>query len=50
MEPEGLYPLLVRVWARFQKPIILTENGVADMHDGIGNGGSRNDHCYGAGY
>lgn len=33
MEPEGLYPLLVRVWARFKKPIIVTENGVADMND-----------------
>jgi beta-glucosidase len=33
MEPEGLYPLLNRTWARFKKPIIITENGVADMHD-----------------
>lgn len=33
MEPEGLYPLLLRVWARYKKPIIITENGVADMHD-----------------
>ncbi len=33
MEPEGLYPLLVRVWAHYKKPIIITENGVADMHD-----------------
>lgn len=33
MEPEGLYPLLMRVWSRFKKPIIVTENGVADMHD-----------------
>jgi beta-glucosidase len=33
MEPEGLYPLLLRVWARFKKPIIITENGVADMND-----------------
>ena len=33
MEPEGLYPLLLRVWARFKKPIFVTENGVADMHD-----------------
>lgn len=33
MEPEGLYPLLIRIYARFKKPIIITENGVADMHD-----------------
>jgi beta-glucosidase len=33
MEPEGLYPLLLRTWARFKKPIIVTENGVADMND-----------------
>jgi beta-glucosidase len=33
MEPEGLYPLLLRTWARFKKPIIVTENGVADGGD-----------------
>jgi beta-glucosidase len=33
MEPEGLYPLLVRIWARYKKPIIITENGVADAND-----------------
>lgn len=33
MEPEGLYPLLLRVWSRYRKPIIVTENGVADAHD-----------------
>jgi beta-glucosidase len=33
MEPEGLYPLLLRVWARFKKPILVTENGVADQYD-----------------
>jgi beta-glucosidase len=33
MEPEGLYPLLLRGWAHYKKPIIVTENGVADMHD-----------------
>lgn len=33
MEPEGLYPLLLRVWARYRKPIIVTENGVADSRD-----------------
>jgi beta-glucosidase len=33
MEPEGLYPLLVRVWAHYKKPIIITENGLADETD-----------------
>ncbi len=33
MEPEGLYPLLLRTWTRYRKPIIVTENGVADVHD-----------------
>jgi len=33
MEPEGLYPLLLRAWANYHKPIIVTENGLADKHD-----------------
>lgn len=33
MEPEGLYPLLLRVWDHYKMPIIITENGLADMHD-----------------
>lgn len=33
MEPEGLYPLLIRTWSRFKKPIFITENGVADEKD-----------------
>ncbi len=33
MEPEGLYPLLLRVWAHYKKPIFVTENGVADKED-----------------
>jgi len=33
MEPEGLYPLLLRSWARFKQPVIVTENGVADAKD-----------------
>ena len=33
MEPEGLYPLLLRAWAHYKKPIIVTENGVADAKD-----------------
>lgn len=33
MEPEGLYPILLRAWAHYKKPIIVTENGVADMND-----------------
>jgi beta-glucosidase len=33
MEPEGLYPLLIRVWAHYKKPIIITETGLADEKD-----------------
>jgi beta-glucosidase len=33
MEPEGIYPLLLRTWARFKKPIFITENGLADSQD-----------------
>lgn len=33
MEPEGLYPLLNRVWKRYSKPIFITENGLADADD-----------------
>lgn len=33
MEPEGLYPLLMRVASRFKKPIYVTENGLADQND-----------------
>lgn len=33
MEPEGLYPILLRTWVRFKKPIFVTENGVADHAD-----------------
>jgi beta-glucosidase len=33
MEPEGVYPLLVRTWAHYKKPIMITENGVADKDD-----------------
>lgn len=33
MEPEGLYPILLRIWAHYKKPIIVTENGVADEKD-----------------
>lgn len=33
MEPEGLYPLLLRLWAHYKKPIYITENGVADESD-----------------
>lgn len=32
-EPEGLYPIVLRVWARYKKPIIITENGIADGDD-----------------
>lgn len=33
MEPEGLYPLIVRVWAHYKKPIMITESGLADHDD-----------------
>jgi len=33
MEPEGLHPLLVRIWAHYKKPIMITENGLADQDD-----------------
>ncbi len=33
MEPEGLYPLMLRAWAHYKKPIIISENGVADSKD-----------------
>ena len=33
MEPDGLYPLLLRVWDHYKTPIIITENGLADMRD-----------------
>lgn len=33
MEPEGIYPLMIRIWARYKKPIFITENGVADHKD-----------------
>lgn len=33
MEPEGLYPLLLRAWTHYKKPIMVTENGVADAGD-----------------
>jgi beta-glucosidase len=33
MEPEGLYPIMLRTWTRFKKPIFITENGCADDKD-----------------
>jgi len=33
MEPEGIYPLLLRTWTRYKKPIFITENGLADAQD-----------------
>ena len=33
MEPEGLFPLLICIKNRYKKPIIITENGVADRED-----------------
>lgn len=33
MEPEGIYPLLLKIWSKYKKPIIITENGLADAKD-----------------
>jgi len=33
MEPKGILPVLQQAAARYHKPIIITENGVADGHD-----------------
>ena len=33
MEPSGIYPLLIKLWNRYKKPIIITENGLADAKD-----------------
>jgi beta-glucosidase len=32
-EPEGLYPIMLRTWSRFKKPIFITESGIADEDD-----------------
>lgn len=32
-EPEGLYPLMLRTWSRFKKPIFISESGIADQDD-----------------
>ena len=31
--PEGLYRTIRQVWERFKKPILITENGIADDTD-----------------
>jgi len=31
--PEGIYKLLMGVWKKYRKPIIITENGIADAKD-----------------
>jgi beta-glucosidase/6-phospho-beta-glucosidase/beta-galactosidase len=33
MEPSGLYNVIMSAAKRYRKPIIITETGVADMHD-----------------
>jgi beta-glucosidase len=33
MEPEGLHAIIVRVWDHYKKPILITENGLADHKD-----------------
>lgn len=31
--PKGIYEVVTNVWNRFQKPILITENGIADAKD-----------------
>lgn len=33
MEPEKIRPLLDQLYTKYKKPIMITESGVADMHD-----------------
>ena len=33
MNPSGIYNLGLKVWKRYSKPIIISENGVADERD-----------------
>lgn len=33
MEPSGIYHVIMAMAKRYKKPIIITESGVADMHD-----------------
>lgn len=33
MEPGAIIHPIIKAWKRYKKPIIVTENGVADMHD-----------------
>lgn len=33
MEPSGLSDVMVKAWLRYRKPILITENGVADVDD-----------------
>ena len=33
MEPKGIEPLLEKIWERYKKPLLITENGVADERD-----------------
>lgn len=33
MQPDGIYPLLTELTRRYKKPIIITENGLADAND-----------------
>ncbi len=33
MQPDKIRPLMVQLYEKYKKPIIITESGVADMHD-----------------
>lgn len=34
-EPEGLYPILLRTWTKFKKPLFVSESGIADKDDDL---------------
>ena len=35
--PQGIYELVLRLYKKFQKPILITENGLADKNDSLRN-------------
>jgi beta-glucosidase len=43
--PDGIYELIRQTWDRYHKPIIITENGIADSEDRL-RGQYIQDHLY----